>query len=361
MTIMPPGLMGLLPLWAAAPEDRADGAPFGSRWTVSLAPSLTALRAARRRSAGWEEAEAPVRTLAVLDPASKGQRRLPGAALEGRLLAQILGPDRVTALGGEDATAAAMTGAMAGRSHLHLSMHGFFSPNLPDQSALLLAGEDRLTLRALQELEAAEQLRLVVLSACDSGLPGLQRGRIDEFIGLPAGFLQAGAAAVIASHWPVRDDAAFFLMWRFYREYLDETGRERQSPAAALKAASLWLRDVTLGELATLFEPAQDADGPVPFTIDRSKPRQTPEPEVDRAPPATALPLEANLRAAPSRHKPADEAPKGPVNDALYTRIQKTLDTNPAAYPLSATGPNPANHKPFNAPTYWAAFSTTGV
>ena len=60
--------------------------------------------------------------------------------------------------------------------------------------------EDVLTVARLVEAraQAGLRLRLVTLSACETSLSGLSRAR-EEFIGLPAAFLEAGAAAVLAS------------------------------------------------------------------------------------------------------------------------------------------------------------------
>lgn len=79
-----------------------------------------------------------------------------------------------------------------------------------------------------------------MLSGCSTGLAGLSRAA-EEFVGLPAGWLEAGAGAVLASHWPVRDDVAFLLSERFYDELNlapdPATGAEQVPPAAALKRA----------------------------------------------------------------------------------------------------------------------------
>jgi len=64
---------------------------------------------------------------------------------------------------------------------------------------------------------------------------------------LPAGFLQDDVTAVTASHLPVRDDATFFLMWRFHQGFLDNAGHVRLSPAVWVKTATLWLREVIHG------------------------------------------------------------------------------------------------------------------
>ena len=75
---------------------------------------------------------------------------------------------------------------------MHLACHGEFNPSEPLDSALYLAGEDRLTLRGLLDgnLELSSQ-RLAVLSACQTGLTEFERVP-DEVIGLPADSCRPG-------------------------------------------------------------------------------------------------------------------------------------------------------------------------
>ena len=79
-----------------------------------------------------------------------------------------------------------------------LATHGTFSWASPRQSALALGGGERLTIGHLLDNGGANQSRLVVLSACETGVFDFQRAP-DEFVGLPLAFLQAGAAGVIGS------------------------------------------------------------------------------------------------------------------------------------------------------------------
>ena len=108
---------------------------------------------------------------------------------------------------------------------------------------LLLANGEMLTLRQVRETAALAGARLVVLSACQTGLTDF-RELPDEVIGLPAGFLSAGAAGVVGSLWPVDDRSTALLMAEFHRRVLAGEG-----PAVALRAAQLWLRGLAWGQL----------------------------------------------------------------------------------------------------------------
>jgi CHAT domain-containing protein len=77
--------------------------------------------------------------------------------------------------------------------------------------------------------------RLVVLSACGSGLGELRSG--DEITGLTRMFIQAGANTVVASLWSVSDRTTAQLMQEFYRRL-----HAGQTPASALRHAALGVR-----------------------------------------------------------------------------------------------------------------------
>lgn len=101
--------------------------------------------------------------------------------------------------------------------YLHLASHGEFNQDKPLQSRMLLAagdGEDgNLTVDELYTLRLNADL--VTLSACETGLGDVANG--DDVIGLTRGFLYAGAKSIVASLWPVSDEATAFLMKHFYR------------------------------------------------------------------------------------------------------------------------------------------------
>lgn len=115
----------------------------------------------------------------------------------------------------------------AGADVLHLATHGLFRPDNPFFSALKLA-DGWIDVREIYRLPLAA--RLVVLSACESGVGRVRGG--DEVIGLARGFLGAGAHSLLVSLWNVHDESAAALMDGFY-DALQQGG----TPAAALRSA----------------------------------------------------------------------------------------------------------------------------
>ncbi len=155
----------------------------------------------------------------------------------------------------------------------HFSCHGYFNATEPRQSALILANAQLSTKPTEADTEnylslanggvldlnkcltldnvftlSLDQCRLVTLSACETGLIDF-RNTSDEYIGLPSGFLYAGAAIVVSSLWTVNDLSTAFLMIRFYQNL-----KEGLAGTLALNQAQLWLRDLTKGDLERWIE-----------------------------------------------------------------------------------------------------------
>jgi CHAT domain-containing protein len=138
-------------------------------------------------------------------------------------------------------------------NYLHFSCHGLFNPNSPLDSCLVLAGANEgealnfskcLTLGNLFDRNFdLNQCRLVTLSACETGLIDF-KNTSDEYIGLPSGFIYAGAKSVLSSLWTVNDLSTALLMIRFYQNI-----KAGLTVAVALNQAQVWLRDSTQGDL----------------------------------------------------------------------------------------------------------------
>jgi CHAT domain-containing protein len=100
---------------------------------------------------------------------------------------------------------------------------------------LMLAGDGPESgfLRASEVQRRELQARLVVLSACQSGLGMPHAGAM---IGLARAFRTAGAPRVLMTLWSVSDDATVDLMASFQRHLAKEM------PATALRNAMLETR-----------------------------------------------------------------------------------------------------------------------
>ncbi|MCB9545529.1 MAG: CHAT domain-containing protein [Myxococcales bacterium] len=157
------------------------------------------------------------------------RRDLPASAAASARIAQRLG---ARLLQGDAATRAAVLAALPGPGLIHFAGHGQLVADDPWAAWLALAQDDRLALPDV--LTRPVEADLVVLSGCETG-PDAALGA--EAIGLPAAFLAAGAATVIASDRPVPDAATARLFEAFYQG--------EGPPAARLRAAALALDDAT--------------------------------------------------------------------------------------------------------------------
>lgn len=137
-----------------------------------------------------------------------------------------------------DATISQVQEESKNAEFIHFSCHGAFKVAEPDNpfKMKLSLGREELTLSHVLGLDL-QHARCVVLSACETGMTNY-KDTADEYVGLPAGFLVAGAIAVIGSLWRVDDLATLLLMEKFYQNMLcNET-----SPPTALQQAQQWLR-----------------------------------------------------------------------------------------------------------------------
>src|SRR5262245_29516847 len=232
---LPQGALGLLPM--AIASDPRTGRAILDRFIISNAPSLAAATVALQRSSA--PASRPALT-AVINPTGD----LGFTEPEGAVAISYFEAPRRTLLGAKDARLETVLASLARSSHWHFATHGTFSWINTEQSALLLADGDQLTVRDLLDRADLGHPRLVVLSACETGVFDFQRTP-DEFIGLPATFLQAGSAGVIGTLWPVDDTSTALIMMKFYEFYFAKA----IEPASALRGAQLWLRDAAVPEI----------------------------------------------------------------------------------------------------------------
>ncbi len=235
--LIPGGLFGLLPLHAARlPTPEAATPTYAlDAFCFTFAPSAQALSHARRAAAR------PAHSLLAVDN--------PDSSLEFsryEVAAALQFFDNPTHLPNGSATVEQVRAVLGEHEVLHFSTHGTAGWTDAEQSQLLLA-DGVLTLRDMFALRL-QSPRLAVLSACETGVPGLERA--DEAEGLPSGLMQAGVPGVLGSLWPVNDLSTAMLMARFY-----ELWREQGLPPhAALRRAQCWLRDARADALKAQFK-----------------------------------------------------------------------------------------------------------
>jgi CHAT domain-containing protein len=223
---------------------------------------------------------------------------------------------------------------------VHFSCHGYFNSNLShaNKSALILANaqlsspptkfdpelhlmltdgtvldlDKCLTLDAIFSLKfQLDQCRLVVLSACETGLID-SHNTSDEYIGLVSGFLFAGSPSVVSSLWAVDQVSTAFLLIKFYENLKNYPELNEGDVAFALQNAQNWLRNLTCKGVEQELAKAQYQQAIAQLQQKLS--------------PANFFELE----------------------DAIETQQKKLQVLDP-------------NYKPFAAPYYWAAFIATGL
>jgi CHAT domain-containing protein len=223
LLIVPHGVLHYLPFAALRSP--------GRRWLVqdfalSTLPSASVLRYLTDKGAG-----APAGTLVMGNPDLGAELALPWAEREARMVGQQ--EKGSTVFVRAEATESQAKKLLPTVGIIHFATHGDLSETDPLSSAVLLVpgeGEDgRLEVREVFGLDL--HAKLVVLSACETGLGKLSRG--DEVVGLQRAFLYAGTPAVVTTLWKVDDKATYELVREFY------TRLESSGPVEALRQAQL--------------------------------------------------------------------------------------------------------------------------
>jgi CHAT domain-containing protein len=223
LLIVPHGVLHYLPFATLR-------SPAG-RWLVEdfalgTLPSASVLRYLADKGVG-----APGRALVVGNPDVGAGLALRWAEREARLVGQR--EQGATVLVRGDATEAQVKKLIESAGLVHFATHGELNESDPLSSGLLLVpggGEDgRLEVRELFGLDL--HARLVVLSACETGLGKLSRG--DDLVGLQRAFLYAGTPAIVTTLWKVDDRASYELVRAFYERLADA------GPVQALRDAQL--------------------------------------------------------------------------------------------------------------------------
>ena len=194
IVMIPVGPLALFPVTSALIGDTPTG-----RGVTSL-PTRRLLTADRQP----KDASSTGQLLLVRD------RSLPASGYEERAIKGFF-PEAVSFPA--DSPKDALLGALPRDGLVHFACHAVVKPRAPLSSAILLPNGETLT---VSDLLAAKlpNLRLVVLSACETGVPDPEAP--DEVVSLAAALVANGAQGVVSTLWPVEDLSTTLLMAHFY-------------------------------------------------------------------------------------------------------------------------------------------------
>lgn len=211
LVIVPDGVLHLLPFPLLRP--RRDGPLLTDRYQITVAPSATLWWRWRRQNPRGARA-----ALVLADPERPEKpERLSGARREGRYVARLCGTGSLLRLGDDAGEAFLKRQDLSRFGVLHLAAHAEADEASPEASAVLLAADapdedGRLQVDEITRLDLNGSL--VALSSCRGAAGALVGG--EGVMSLTRGFFAAGAAAVVGSLWPVRDDDAEAFFAVFY-------------------------------------------------------------------------------------------------------------------------------------------------
>ncbi|BCJ73764.1 hypothetical protein CS0771_33080 [Catellatospora sp. IY07-71] len=249
VTLIPVGLLGLLPLHAigepGAPGDRfTEGRHVGNFSAIRYAPNARGLRRCRETARGLA---GRAQTLLAVDvPDGYGlstDHRLRHVGREATEVTRRWTGEAAAPVHG--CTWAEFQATAEQYTVWHLACHGAADPDAILDSRLYFA-DRTVTLADLQQELRPGQRRLAVLSACRTNVTGTAMP--NEAVGLPSVLIQIGFAGVLATAWAVDDLATTYLMTAFYQRWC-HGGEE---PAVALNRAQQWLRAATHADLTAL-------------------------------------------------------------------------------------------------------------
>jgi CHAT domain-containing protein/Tfp pilus assembly protein PilF len=143
-------------------------------------------------------------------------------------------------------TRSALMRDMDDHSIVHLATHAGFVRGRPEDSFVLLGDGDRITLADMRAW-SLQNVSMIVLSACETGLGGFGDGR--EILGFGYLVEKAGVESAIASLWQI-DDGGTRVFMSFLYDSMMQPGTSRLEAMSAAQRAM-----IGSGEI-----PAEEAD-----------------------------------------------------------------------------------------------------
>ena len=229
--------------------DTGSGQLLGDEYSISYAPSARLLQ--------WLAALGQVTGLDLVATAYHDEADIPLTSAEIELVGSLYkDPTLLTA---ENATPLGLMDAMRSGTVVHAACHGTWRLGNTYASGLHLAPSPGdagyLSVAKLHRDADLGSVRLVVLSACDTGRSRSSWPQIQNYLSIDGAFLACGARAVVSSLWEV-DDLAGLLFSLELHQHLT-TGADVQ---AAFSAATEFLRSGAYARLDESSPEAQQLD-----------------------------------------------------------------------------------------------------
>jgi CHAT domain-containing protein len=223
-----------------------DNEPLAVRYPVHYLPSIQILRLIRERLAAKQD-----KGCIIANPWSEALKKLIGEQAElksgeqeGYKVYELRAQVDIL-LAREQATSTAVRQALDRAQHCHFSCHGHFDADLTKAGLTLADCKDLVAIEMFTSIRL-DNPRLVVMSACETAQ--IQPTLADEYMGLSSSFLFAGAHNVLATQWPVDDNASRLLIENFYQSLNDGL-----SAVKALQQAQYQLRNLTIADIKARF------------------------------------------------------------------------------------------------------------
>jgi len=187
--------------------------------------------------------KAPTQTETLLSiecPYSQGYKSLPFAEIESAAITQLF---PATSIAREKATKAEVKKALEKPHRIfHFAGHGEYKFTKPSRSALMLTGEEKLTVEEILHLELSHY-QLIGLAACETAVTG-DETITTEYVGLVSAFVSRYVNYVLSTLWTVQSEASALISIYFYRRL-----KKGDPEPIALGKAQKWLRQVKVHQL----------------------------------------------------------------------------------------------------------------
>ncbi len=218
-------------------------------YVISYSPSLSALSVLQERAKKHQSANS--NSISYIPPPIKSdEKELKYAFLETEISLSCFDDDNASFVPREKVTLDNVMESVEFKNYWHFATHGQF--DWSDSSNSFIELDRNFHADHLFILDSKTSLRMVVLSACESGVHDLQNN-INEASGLSSVFLELGAIGVISTLWKIEDISSLIIS-RFYELHI----QEKLLPAKALQTAQLWFRDITVQELRNYIQERLD-------------------------------------------------------------------------------------------------------